>query len=1109
MSEPNERTAETPAPHIPGYRIDGTLGKGATGIVYLARQLSIDRQVALKVLHPELVRNMRSIKRLQREARTAARLAHPNLISAIDMGQTEGTWWFAMELVHGKSLAQLLDQDGRLKEERALPVFIRLCDALQHACERGVVHRDIKPANILLEKGDTPRLVDLGLARVEEDPMITRTGATLGTPHYISPEQARDPVLADVRSDIWSLGATMFHTVCGQPPFTGVSAAEILSGVLYGAIPDPLELRPNLSRGMALVLRKCLSRNPDKRYYNPAELGEDLERVRDRKAPAIKPRTLEPLDPSAATGRRRGLLGAASLGGIVVAAALLLAWHPWNRSVGSSPGGSAPAVRTPWVRLVRLIDDVKTGELPIGPAFGELATLEAKVPAESHLELEEARAFLNHRLEQELHRFWPIAEGRIRALIDERQFAAAAVYLETGLQQDLEKELGFTSSLPRERERVQFTSKSKGFARALERAKSDALEAAVTSIADWGKTVFLPKIDRLQEQGEWDQARALLGRDFSAIYEEVTCDLRGLDRSKLDRSLTDLQSRLHARLLDLEKAWSSLDFNTLRPAVGLLADQAEERVRSRRVPYDATELGEEFDALLVEHKLTRDELARAPVHLSLKHFVERQRELLDLEDRLLEEDARIRLVELDSEAKPIYRRRAYEEAEAFWRSKIDEEKLRGAREIVAVRIEEARELLALLHRAAEGVEKLDGKKVRLPRGGLFVVGTVESTGNPLEDGVRLILSANSSKRYYLREQPGKTREVLDFRSVELFAKGGPDVEPEGELRLQLALFRYREGDFEGTQELRDSGTFQGIHLIESDLFARLDEKLHGADELRQRRRRAAIEEYDLATDEKLGREDPAEQAKLITRLLLRYGEPGGGLTPEEVRELRSRRRTLEADVPPSTLEDFVSVFGPTEVEFPAFERVRLRFTFDGTEVGAWDRGEWYFDGDSSWCSVDVGDLAELVEQPAPTLPLVDPFLFDKGRVDITLRMFQPLDSPPELFMISALGFHVAIVGPEEGRGGRVLADNTGPDDVASRAAHGEGAEFAGLRRDTEHTIQLRMIRTSGKIEVIVDEEVVHSVLRTPPRDRQASSELSFRALEPVRVLEVTLEGKRR
>ena len=118
-----------------------------------------------------------------------------------------------------------------------------------------VLHRDIKPGNILLDRAGGARLADLGLAFADDDPLLTTADGTLGTPHYISPEQARDPTTADIRSDIWSLGATLFHTLCGRPPFAGASTAEVLSGVLYAAIPDPNSLEPELSRGLVLVLR--------------------------------------------------------------------------------------------------------------------------------------------------------------------------------------------------------------------------------------------------------------------------------------------------------------------------------------------------------------------------------------------------------------------------------------------------------------------------------------------------------------------------------------------------------------------------------------------------------------------------------------------------------------------------------------------------------------------------------------------------------------------------------------------------------------------------------------------------------------------------------------
>ena len=156
------------------------------------------------------------------------------------------------------------------------------------------MHRDIKPANILIDRSRGACLADLGLAFGDDDPLLTKPGGTLGTPHYISPEQAVDATAADVRSDLWSFGATLFHALCGRPPFGGDSAAEIVSGVLYGRIPDPRELEPSLSKGMALVLRKCLTRDPERRYQSPYELCGDLERVRERRQPNVSRSRLRP-----------------------------------------------------------------------------------------------------------------------------------------------------------------------------------------------------------------------------------------------------------------------------------------------------------------------------------------------------------------------------------------------------------------------------------------------------------------------------------------------------------------------------------------------------------------------------------------------------------------------------------------------------------------------------------------------------------------------------------------------------------------------------------------------------------------------------------------------
>jgi serine/threonine-protein kinase len=357
VNDPAFAAASTPFPEIPGYRLEAVLGRGATGTVYRAVQVAVERVVALKVLHPELA-GSKAVKRLQREARTTARLAHPGIVSAIDMGQVGGLWWYAMELVDGPSLSAVLREKGRLKEREALKLFIPLCEALGHAHEHGVVHRDIKPANILVDAHGRARLVDLGLAFTEDDPLLTRTGGTLGTPHYLSPEQARNPQAVDVRSDLWSLGASMYHALCGRPPFAGESVAEILSGVLYAHIAEPRDLEPSLSPGMSLVLRKCLTRNADKRYANPTELLRDLEALRERRAVTVSTRGLDPVAGARERRRRNAWIAAAAV--LVLALAGVAWWRPW--AVPPPLDGVPAASATPWAPLEEILQASRSKE---------------------------------------------------------------------------------------------------------------------------------------------------------------------------------------------------------------------------------------------------------------------------------------------------------------------------------------------------------------------------------------------------------------------------------------------------------------------------------------------------------------------------------------------------------------------------------------------------------------------------------------------------------------------------------------------------------------------------------------------------------------------------
>ena len=207
-------------PPIPGYRLEGVLGSGATGTVYSAVQEAVDRPVAIKFLHPELCTNRRTVARLRREARVTARLGHPGIVTAIDMGEAEGRWWYAMELVEGISLGERVTERGPLEEREAIRLFVPLVDALRHCHEMGVVHRDVKPANILVDESGRARLADLGLAWAEADPRVTGEDGALGTPHYMSPEHARDAaaeLLDDPGPERGFVRHARHHAACAEP----------------------------------------------------------------------------------------------------------------------------------------------------------------------------------------------------------------------------------------------------------------------------------------------------------------------------------------------------------------------------------------------------------------------------------------------------------------------------------------------------------------------------------------------------------------------------------------------------------------------------------------------------------------------------------------------------------------------------------------------------------------------------------------------------------------------------------------------------------------------------------------------------------------------------
>jgi serine/threonine-protein kinase len=275
------------AHQIPGYKVLGKLGAGAMAIVYKAQQLSLNREVAIKVLPKRFSENPEYVERFYKEGQAAGKLNHNNIVQAYDVGEAGGYHYFVMEYVEGKTLYDDLAAGKVFSEDEALDIVIQVAKALAHAHANGLIHRDVKPKNIMINKEGIVKLADMGLARETTDIELAQAekGKAYGTPYYIAPEQIRGEIDIDGRADIYGLGATFYHLVTGRVPFMAEDPADVMRMHLRNDLIPPDHINTSLSAGVSEIIEVMMAKKKEDRYNNAEELLADLKAVCEGRPP--------------------------------------------------------------------------------------------------------------------------------------------------------------------------------------------------------------------------------------------------------------------------------------------------------------------------------------------------------------------------------------------------------------------------------------------------------------------------------------------------------------------------------------------------------------------------------------------------------------------------------------------------------------------------------------------------------------------------------------------------------------------------------------------------------------------------------------------------------
>lgn len=366
-------------PQVSGYTVTALLGHGGMGVVYLARQIQLDRVVALKTIRAGPQASETVVNRFLSEARAVARFQHPNIVQIFEIGEYDGLPFFSLEYVADGSLA---DRIGR---EPQSPIFAaelveKLARAMQYAHDRGVVHRDLKPANILIEKDGTPKITDFGLAKsIQDDSGQTQSGQILGTPSFMAPEQARGEIAAvGPPADIYALGAILYDLLTGRPPFSGSSVIETLEMVTKREPVPPSQLVAALPRDLETICLKCLQKGPGARYATAADLADDLRRQLEGRP--IQARPVGPIEKARRWCARNPAISAATTFAIValIAGTAVSVWQAIRAGHEAKRATDAAIYADGQTKEARRLEGIATGLAKDAKVAAEQARLEAE-----------------------------------------------------------------------------------------------------------------------------------------------------------------------------------------------------------------------------------------------------------------------------------------------------------------------------------------------------------------------------------------------------------------------------------------------------------------------------------------------------------------------------------------------------------------------------------------------------------------------------------------------------------------------------------------------------------------------------------------------------------